>query len=222
MKNALPLLSVCLLLSACGQPAPQSSAPETAAPAAVPVNPALLTPQQGAETAPAKYNVRLATTKGDVVIEVVRSWSPNGADRFYNLVKRGYYDGIPFFRVMSGFMAQTGIHTNPQVSAAWQQARIPDDVVKQSNTPGMVTFAKPPVPNGRSCHFFINTGDNGAMLDGQGFSPFGRVVTGLDVVASLFAGYGDSGVDQYRANMEGADYFKQFPNLDWIKSAKLE
>lgn len=221
MKTALSLLSACLLLSACSKPEtqlPAASAP--AAPAAAPINPALLTPQQGAETAPAKFNVRLATTKGDIVIEVVRSWAPNGADRFYNLVKRGFYDGIPFFRVMSGFMAQTGIHVDPQVSAAWSNARIPDDPVTQSNKPGMVTFAMGG-PNTRSSHIFINMNDN-AGLDGSGFSPFGRVLSGLDVVTALFAGYGDSGVDQYRANMEGAAYFKQFPNLDWIKSAKIE
>jgi peptidyl-prolyl cis-trans isomerase A (cyclophilin A) len=218
MKTALALLSSALLLSACQQPETQT--PAAVQVPAVPLNPALLAPREGVETAPAKFVVRLATTKGDVVIEVTRAWSPNGADRFYNLVKRGYYDGIPFFRVMTGFMAQTGIHTDPRVSAAWQAVRIPDDPVTQSNTPGMVTYAKGDA-NSRTTHIFINVGDN-ARLDEMGFSPFGRVTSGMDTVKALFAGYGDEGVGQYRANVEGMDYFKQFPNLDWIKSAKLE
>lgn len=218
MRKLLALLAV-VTLSGCGPRSPEpAAAPETpaAAPAA-PMGSALLQP--GGETAPEKYKVRMATTKGDIVIEVDRSWAPRGADRFYNLVKQGYFDGIPWFRVMSGFMAQTGIHTDPSVSAAWRAARIQDDPVKRSNTRGMVTFAMGG-PDTRSSHIFINANDN-SNLDAAGFAPFGRVIRGQEVVDALYP-IGDRTVDQYRANMEGAAYFKQFDKLDYIKSAKLE
>ena len=215
-------LSFLLLLAACGPraPQPQTEPAKPGAERAAPIGSALLQPNSNVEKAPEKYKARFQTTKGDFVVEVTRAWAPNGADRFYNLVKRGYYDGIPFFRVMSGFMAQTGIHSDPSVSAAWREARIPDDPVKQSNTRGMVTFAMGG-PNTRSSHIFINYANNSA-LDSDGFSPFGRVVEGMENVEKLYAGYGDKGVDQYRANMEGARYFNQFDKLDYIKSARLE
>ena len=123
------------------------------------------------------------------MVEVHRDWAPNGADRFYNLVKNGFYNDARFFRVIDGFMVQFGINGDPKISAVWRDANIKDDPVKQSNTRGMITFATAG-PNTRTTQVFINFGDN-AGLDGQGFSPFGKVVSGMDVVDSLYAGYGE-------------------------------
>ena len=181
------------------------------------------------ETAPEKFRVRFETTKGPFVVEVTRAWAPRGADRFYNLVKAGYYDDVAFFRVISGFMVQFGINGRPEVSAVWREARIPDDPVTQSNRRGMVTYAMAG-PDTRTTQLFINFGDNKG-LDGQGFAPFGAVVEGLAVVDSLYSGYGEGaprglGPDQGRAQAEmqrrGNSYLKEsFPQLDWIKKASL-
>src|SRR5262247_2999362 len=147
-------------------------------------NPAALT-----EQAPASYKARFDTSKGAFVIEVRREWAPNGADRFFNLVKNGFYDENRFFRVISGFMVQFGINGDPKVSAPWQAARISDDPVKQSNKRGFITFATAG-PNSRTTQVFINFADN-AALDGQGFSPFGQVSTGMNVVDQLYSEYGE-------------------------------
>ena len=177
------------------------------------------------EQAPATYKANLDTSKGPVVIEVRREWAPNGADRFYNLVKNGFYDDARFFRVISGFMVQFGINADPKISAQWRVANIPDDPVKQSNKRGYITYAMAG-PNTRTSQVFINFGDN-ASLDSQGFSPFGRVVTGMEVVDKLNAEYGEGaprgrGPDQSRMQMEGNAYLKkEFPNLDYIKSATI-
>lgn len=184
-------------------------------------NPAALT-----EKAPAVYKVRFDTSKGAVVIEVHRDWAPNGADRFYNLVKNGFYDDVRFFRVIKGFMVQFGVNGDPKVSSGWRAATIQDDPVKQSNKRGTITFATSG-PNSRTSQVFINFADN-ARLDGQGFAPFGEVVAGMDVVDQLFGGYGEGaprgqGPDQSRLQREGNDYLiKEFPNLDVIKRATIE
>ncbi len=189
-------------------------------------NPALRDPSLATTTAPATYQVKLQTTKGDVVIEVHRDWAPHGADRFYNLVKAGYYDGAKFFRVISGFMAQVGMNPDPQVTAAWAAASIPDDPVSQSNTRGMVTFAAKASPNSRTTQFFINFGDNSA-LDRSGFAPFGRVVSGMEAVDALYAGYGEgaprgAGPSQGRIAREGDAYLAaEFPKLDAITHATI-
>jgi len=143
-------------------------------------NPAALT-----EQAPATFNANFDTSKGVFVITVHRDWAPNGADRFYNLVKNGFYDDVRFFRVIDGFMAQFGIHGTPAVASAWQNASIKDDPGKQSNKRGFVTFATRG-PNTRTTQLFINFGDN-AGLDKQGFSPFGEVTKGMDVVDKIVA-----------------------------------
>jgi peptidyl-prolyl cis-trans isomerase A (cyclophilin A) len=178
------------------------------------------------EQAPATYKARFDTTKGVFVIQVNRAWAPNGADRFYNLVKNGFYDNIRFFRVISGFMVQFGINGDPKLSAQWREARIPDDRVSQSNKRGFITFATAG-PNTRTTQVFINFADN-AGLDSQGFSPFGQVVQGMDVVDRLNAEYGEGaprgrGPDQGRLQQEGNAYLqKDFPRMDFIKKATIE
>lgn len=208
---------------------PAASSPEpSSAPAAAPAasavpaaaaNPALLSPEKAAEKAPEVFKAKFSTTKGDMVVEVHREWSPNGADRFYNLVKIGYYDGIPFFRVINGFMAQVGIHVDPNVNARWRGANIPDDKPTLPNKPGTVCFAMGG-PNTRTTQIFFSVGDN-SFLDGQGFSAFGKVIEGGAVIPELYNGYGDSAVDQMRFQMEGGAYAKTFPKLDYIKTARL-
>ena len=185
----------------------------------------LKTPAALTEQAPATYNVNFDTTKGLIVITVHRDWAPNGADRFYNLVKNGFYDDVRFFRVIDGFMAQFGIHGNPAISSAWRGANIKDDPVKQSNKRGFVTFATAG-PNTRTTQLFINFGDN-AGLDKQGFSPIGEVTKGMDIVDKLYNGYGEGaprgkGPDQGRTQAEGNAYLsKDFPKLDYIKTATI-
>ncbi|HZS39847.1 MAG TPA: peptidylprolyl isomerase [Polyangia bacterium] len=186
----------------------------------------LTDPTKAKATAPAVYKVKLATTKGDVVIEVHRDWAPVGADRFYNLVKLGYFNDVAFFRVIKGFMVQFGIHGDPAVNRAWHNANIQDDPSgKQSNTRGMVTFATAG-PNTRTTQLFINYGDN-ARLDSMGFAPIGKVVSGMDVVDKLEGVYGEgapmgAGPAQGKLQNEGNAYLKaQFPKLDYLKSATV-
>jgi peptidyl-prolyl cis-trans isomerase A (cyclophilin A) len=177
------------------------------------------------EKAPPVYKAQFDTSKGPFVIEVHRDWAPNGADRFYNLVKNGFYNDVRFFRVIEGFMVQFGINGDPNISAVWREANIPDDPVKQSNKRGYVTFATAG-PNTRTTQVFINF-DNNDGLDGQGFSPFGKVVSGMEVVDSLYNGYGEGaprgqGPDQGQIQMEGNAYLiKDFPKLDYVKTATI-
>jgi peptidyl-prolyl cis-trans isomerase A (cyclophilin A) len=174
---------------------------------------------------PALFRARFETSAGTFVIEVHRDWAPLGADRFYDLVKGGYYDGVRFFRVLPRFMAQFGIHGDPRVSAHWRDRRIADDPVRQSNTRGMVSYATAG-PGTRTTQVFINYADN-SMLDGQGFAPFGRVVEGMEVVDRLYAAYGEGaprgrGPDQGRMQAEGNAYLERdFPKLDFVKSATI-
>ena len=184
-------------------------------------NPASLT-----ERAPATYKVKFDTSKGPFVVEVNRAWAPNGADRFYNLVKSGFYDNVRFFRVISGFMVQFGINGDPKVASAWRAAQIKDDPVTQSNKRGLITFATAG-PDTRTTQVFINFGDN-AALDRQGFAPFGRIVSGMDVVDALYADYGEGaprgrGPDQGRLQAEGNAYLaREFGKMDYIKKATIE
>ena len=183
-------------------------------------NPAALT-----EKAPDTFKANFDTSKGTFTITVNRAWAPLGADRFYNLVKNGFFDDLRFFRVMDGFMAQFGIHGNPTIAKAWMGARLQDDPVKQSNRRGFVTFATGG-PNTRTTQVFINYRDN-ANLDKSGFAPFGEVTAGMKVVDSLYSGYGDGapsgkGPDQQRLQGEGNVYLnKDFPRLDFVKAATI-
>jgi peptidyl-prolyl cis-trans isomerase A (cyclophilin A) len=204
------LIALTLLASACGRERPAAAAAATT---------------DAASAAPATYRARFETSAGVFVIEVQRAWAPLGADRFYELVKGGYYDGQRFFRVLSGFMAQIGIHGDPKVAATWRSRDILDDPVHQSNTRGMVSFATAG-PNTRTTQVFINYGDN-SSLDGMGFAPFGKVVEGMDVVDRLYAGYGEGaprgrGPDQGRIQSEGNAYLERdFPKLDYVKHATI-
>ncbi|MBK5198271.1 MAG: peptidylprolyl isomerase [Methyloceanibacter sp.] len=178
------------------------------------------------EKAPAVYKVKFDTSKGVFVVEVHRDWAPNGADRFYNLVKNGFYDDARFFRVISGFMVQFGISGDSKVAAVWRDANIKDDPVKESNKRGNITFATAG-PNTRTTQVFINFGDN-AGLDDQGFASFGKVVSGMEVVDALYAEYGEGaprgqGPDQGLVQQRGNAYLeKSFPKLDFIRKATIE
>jgi len=189
-------------------------------------NPALLDPSLATEEAPDTYRVKMETTAGDFIIEVHREWAPIGADRFYNLVKVGYFTDVAFFRVLAGFMAQAGFHGNPAVSRVWLNSRIKDDPVVKSNYPGMVTFAKSAQPNSRSAQFFINYGDN-SYLDESGFAPFGKVVEGMESVNALYSGYGEGqpngkGPSQGKLYNGGNAYLQaEFPELDYIEKASI-
>ena len=179
--------------------------------------------QASDEQAPATFRARFETSQGPLVIEVHREWAPLGADRFYTLVKGGFYDGVRFFRVVSGFMAQFGLSGDPKVQAAWASANLMDEPAKQSNLRGFVTFAKESSPNTRYTMVFINYKDN-SYLDADGFAPFGQVVVGMDVVDKLYGGYGRTNVpDQRRIKSEGNVYLtSEYPKLDFIKTATIE
>jgi peptidyl-prolyl cis-trans isomerase A (cyclophilin A) len=244
MRNAslrLPALAAALLaLAACGKndatPAPEakptSAATATAATTAAPApggrdgNSPIFHPEKANEKAPDKFKAKFVTTKGDFVIEVTRAWSPNGADRFYNLVKLGFYDGVRFHRAIEGFMVQFGVSGDPAINGAWYKANIPDDPPAQSNKRGYVTFAMAG-PGTRTTQIFINYNDKNARLDSMGFAPFGQVVEGMTVVDSLYKGYGElapkgKGPDASRVQREGEAFLaKEFPELDKIKEAKI-
>ncbi len=182
------------------------------------------TPQP--DSIPAKFQVKIETSKGDIVIEVTRAWSPNGAARFYDAVKAGFYEDCRFFRVIPGFMVQWGINGDPKVQSKWRDAEIKDDAVpakeRASNTRGYITFAKSGKPHSRTTQLFINFADN-ARLDADGFTPFGKVVEGMDVVDKLNAKYEGSPSDQQpRIQREGNAFLdKAYPGLDFIKKATV-
>ena len=179
-----------------------------------------------ATTAPAEYKVKLETTKGDVIIQVHRDWAPLGADHFYQLVTKGYYDNNAFFRVLKGYIVQFGMNGDPKVTARWNTP-IKDDPHNMSNKVGTVTFAKTGRPDSRTTHIFINLDNNGDALDADGFTPFGEVISGMENVNNLYTGYGDgppsgAGPDQEALTHGGNAYLKKdFPNLDYIVKATV-
>jgi len=189
-------------------------------------HPALLDPSLAAETAPDRYRVHLATTKGDVFIEVHRDWAPNGADRFYNLVQIGFFDEAAFFTVNQPITAQFGISPYPTVTEVWDPLKIPDDPVRKSNTRGRITGAKSPQPDSRSTQFFINLG-NLEQMDPYDFAPFGDVVEGMEVLDALYGGYGNAppqgdGPIQNTISQYGNVYLAdRFPKLDAIVTARV-
>ena len=206
-SRSLLLLAIAALLAGC------SKAPSRSATAR-------------SEHAPDVYRVKFQTSKGDFLLQVNKAWAPLGAERFFQLVQSGFYDGARFFRVLSGFMAQFGIAGDPKVQSLWRMSPILDDPVKQTNSKGRITFAKSGA-NSRTTQVFINLVDN-ARLDSGGFAPFGEVVNGMDVVERLYSGYGEGyprggGPKQDLIQMQGNEYLeKDFPRLDLVKKASLQ
>ncbi len=195
-----------------------AAAPAPAAPAAA--APAVPGPDKAKEQAPAKYKAKFTTSKGDFTLEVTRAWAPQGADRFYNLVKIGFFNDARFFRVVPGFVVQWGIHAQGEpVMSQWRSASIPDDPVKESNKAGTIVFATSG-PNSRSTQMFINFKDN-ARLDAMGFAPFGKVIEGMDVVNKINAEY-EQRAAQPSIQREGNAYLnREFPNMDFIKKTEI-
>jgi peptidyl-prolyl cis-trans isomerase A (cyclophilin A) len=196
----------------------QSAAPK---PKSGGTDPALLHPATLKAQAPAEYDAKFTTTKGDFVIHVTRAWAPLGADRFYNLVKHHFYDGAALFRVVSGFVVQFGLGPDPAVNKAWEDANIKDDPVKASNKEGFITYAMAG-PNTRTTQVFINLGDN-SRLDSMGFAAFGQVTSGMDVVQQFYSGYADAPTGQQDKISSGGKGFleKNYPKLDIIKAAVI-
>jgi peptidyl-prolyl cis-trans isomerase A (cyclophilin A) len=180
----------------------------------------LQTPAALTEQAPADYKVNFDTSAGAFVVQVHRDWAPLAADRFYNLVKNGFYDEVRFFRVVPNFMVQFGMNGNPAVTRAWSGVPMKDEPTKQTNKKGYITFARTSAPNSRGTQVFINYKDN-AFLDNQGFAPFGEVVQGMDIVEKITAQYGEK-PNQGEITSSGNAYLsKEFPKLDYIKAATI-
>jgi cyclophilin family peptidyl-prolyl cis-trans isomerase len=228
VKRLFPWLSAILIvaLSPVVLPAQDQSATPPPKPAATRAHstaprtdPALFHPAALTAKAPDQYEVTFKTTAGDFVVQVTRAWAPLGADRFYNLVKHGYFTDAAFFRVVPGFVVQFGLNANPALNKVWEKASIKDDPVTQSNHSGYITFATAGA-NTRTTQLFINLGDN-TRLDSMGFSAFGQVTTGLDVVQKIYSAYGES-PDQAAITAQGKPYLdKNFPKLDRIVSATV-
>jgi len=202
------LVHSCMLIAA-GQPA------------------ALLKPALLNERAPTEYRARFETRKGTFIVEVHRAWAPLAADRFYNLVKNGFYDECRFFRVIDSVLVQAGIQGNPAVQAAWSSAFIAYDPPRDNNKRGYVALASAG-PNSRTTQFFVSLRDGGQRLNRMQAAPFGRVSAGMEVLDSLYSGYGEGaprgqGPEQGRILAEGNAYLtKEFPKLDYIKKATIE
>src|ERR1035438_4503778 len=223
MKTIHVSILLCSSLLALAQPQPGGKEP----PRGPGSKPSLLNPAALKAKAPDDFKAQFTTTKGDFVVEVHRDWAPNGADRFYVLVKNGFYDGAEFFRVIPNFMVQFGISGNPKIEAAWAHANLRDDPVKQGNKRGRITYAMSSMPTTRTTQVFINFRDNG-NLDASGFAAFGEVTEGMDVVDKLYGGYGDMQEQgghgpsfvkfHHRPNRQVE---KNFSQLDKIKTAKI-
>ncbi len=223
-------------VSACSKQDSSASKPEGTAAPTLPAtssagpgpskHPAMLDPTLAVDKAPDVFKAKFTTSKGDFVVEVTRAWAPLGADRFYNLVKIGYYDDTRFFRVVDGFMVQFGIHGDGAVNTKWRDAHIADDPAKESNKRGMMTFATSG-PNSRTVQVFINYVDANARLDAMGFTPFGKIIDGMAVVDALYKGYGEGaprglGPDQGKLQAQGNEYLnREFPKMDFVKEARI-
>lgn len=227
-------IALLVLIAACDKtPAPPAKAPDVAAaPAAAaaptpPPSEALLRPDATKlfAAAPDSFAVHVVTSRGAFDLKVHRAWAPKGADRLYYLVSNGFYDGIRFYRVMDGFMAQFGAAGDTAVAHVWDDRKFKDDPVKHSNKRGTLTFATAG-PDTRTTQLFINYRDN-SQLDGMGFSPLAEVTNGMGVVDSLYKEYGDGapqgrGPDQGRLGREGNAYLiREFPKLDYIVTARV-
>jgi cyclophilin family peptidyl-prolyl cis-trans isomerase len=206
-------------------PAAKSPAPaKPAAPAAT--NSKLLNPAALTAPAPAEFDVKFTTTEGVIDFHITKAWAPHGADRFYNLVRAGFFTDVAFYRVIAGFMAQFGVSPDPAVTRAWMQANVKDDPKNESNKRGRLTFAQSSAPNSRGTQLFINLADN-ARLDAT-FPPIGEVTEGMDVVDKLYSGYGETGdmggrgPASSKLDVEGKPYLdRNFPKISRILSAKI-
>jgi peptidyl-prolyl cis-trans isomerase A (cyclophilin A) len=232
MKRSAAIALV-VFVAACEKapPPPPVKAPEApaaAAPVAAPPSAALLKPDPAKVdvVGPDSFAVHFVTSRGAFDVKVRRAWSPKGSDHLYYLVSNGFYDGIRFYRVIDGFMAQFGAAGDTAVGHVWGERRIADEPVKHGNTRGTLTYAKTSAPNSRSTQLFINYRDN-AQLDGMGFSPLGEVTIGMAVVDSLYHEYGEGapsgrGPDQGQLGREGNAYLvREFPKLDYIVTARV-
>lgn len=229
MNTRLIACTLVVLAVACDKsPAPADKAPAAASAAApAPPSDALLHPNVTKFTAqgPDSFAVHVVTSRGAFDLKVHRSWSPKGSDRLYYLFSNNYYDGIRFFRVISGFMAQFGMSGDTGVERTWKDLNLSDEPVTHSNKRGTLTFADAG-PDTRSTQLFINYRDN-SPLDGSGFTPVGEVTNGMSVVDSLYSGYGEGapggqGPDQTKITAEGNAYLmRDFPKLDYIVTAHV-
>jgi len=204
---AVPALALAVLLAGCSGPEQKKAAVKKE--------------EAGPKQAPAEFKVKFETSKGDFVVAVHREWAPRGADRFYELVKMGFYDDSRFFRVVKDFVVQFGLAKDPKLSQMMAQSTIPDDPALKSNMKGRLSFAKRGFSS-RTSQAFISLRNN-RVLDDQGFAPFAEVVEGMDVVEKIYAGYGDySGPDQAKIIERGNEYLdRSFPRLDKLKKATL-
>jgi peptidyl-prolyl cis-trans isomerase A (cyclophilin A) len=211
LSRTLPVLALSAAFAASSLPALAKEAGP---------NKALLEPQKLTATAPDKFKVKFTTGKGDFIVEVQRDLAPRGADRFFNLVKNGFYDEARFFRVVPGFVVQFGINASPEVTAKWKNATIDDDAIgKASNERGTLTFATAG-PNTRTTQLFINYKDN-TRLDAMGFTPFAKVVKGMEVVDKLNAEFREQPRQDLIENQGNGYLKKEFGKLDFIKKAAI-
>jgi peptidyl-prolyl cis-trans isomerase A (cyclophilin A) len=176
-------------------------------------------PAAPAGPAPDSFRVTLETSRGPVVVEAMRRWSPSGVDRFYALTNSRFFDENRFFRVVPGFIVQFGLAGDPKTNEQWDGKPIPDDLVTQSNLRGTITFATEG-PNTRSHQLFINLADN-PRLDKLGFTPIGRVVSGMAAVDSIFAGYEEEPSQRMIQRLGNSYLARMFPKLDYIRTARV-
>jgi homoserine O-acetyltransferase len=239
MSRRLVLLGLVVVVAGCVGDAPESadaanageaatvsadSMPDAADRLALLLDP---TDPRWAVQAPDTYRARFETNEGVFIVEVERALAPLGADRFYNLVRHGYYDDARFTRVLEGYIAQWGLHADPPVTAAWKDVTIPDDPVVRGNTRGTLGFAMRR-PDDRQTQVYINLADN-SRNDAEGFATFGLVVEGMEVVDSLYADYANDAGGGMRAGLQGPveqggnEYLAEnYPLLDWIITARIE
>jgi peptidyl-prolyl cis-trans isomerase A (cyclophilin A) len=229
---SLVLAAVALTAQTAPKPAPKPAAPATAAPkpaapAAAPKAPGpnrLLNPAALTAKAPDEFKVKFDTTKGVVLLTLHREWAPKGVDRFYNMTRNGFFNGVRFFRVIPNFMAQFGVNGDPAVNEAWEKARLMDDPPNgKSNVRGIITYGTTGQPNSRGTQLFINYKDN-SFLDKQGFVPIGEVVEGMEVVDMLNAEYGSAPQNEQGTLVSQGNKYMQskYPKLDYIKTATVE
>jgi peptidyl-prolyl cis-trans isomerase A (cyclophilin A) len=215
ITTRLALALISLTSAACAdKSAPPPRAPATDTTAAAPAAPAA-----APAATPDSFRVAFETSRGTFVVQVSRAWAPKGADRLRELLNERFFDDDRFFRVVPGFVAQFGLNGDPKRNEPWDAKRIPDDSVKQTNARGTIVFATQGA-NTRTHQFFINLADN-PRLDGMGFSPFGRVISGMSVVDSLYSGYGETPEQGFIQSLGNSYLTRTFPKLDYIKSAKI-